>query len=76
MMVQKLSASLHNEVLQIYSVLFYLFCVFFSPLSHCRSVLGMTRYDADQDDLLVNMEDVGRLDTNFRNPTYSQLTVY
>lgn len=36
----------------------------------------MTRYDADQDDLLVNMEDVGRLDTNFRNPTYSQLTVY
>lgn len=40
------------------------------------SVLGMTRYDADQDDLLVNMEDVGRLDTNFRNPTYSQLTVY
>lgn len=39
-------------------------------------VLGMTRYDADQDDLLVNMEDVGRLDTNFRNPTYSQLTVY
>lgn len=40
------------------------------------SVLGVARYDADQDDLLVNMEEVGRLDTNFHNPTYSQLSVY